>query len=677
MDLAQLRYGDAPVDRGSHPLNSVVDTSKVVNSGLEAGSGAIRGTGPRIRAAGVAARQALLGLASAKLGVPVSALTVSKGVVSGGGQSVKYGDLLGGKLLNVKLPAASLAPGQGGAKAVADYKVVGKRVPRIDIPAKITGQYTYLHNVRVPGMLHGRLVRPRGQGVYGTQTNVPVSVDESSIKHIKGAQVVRVGNFLGVVAPHEYGAIQAAAELKVKWAEDATMAPSGSLWSHMRDDERNGRTTDTVTNKGDVDGALKGASKTVSQTYAYHYNGHMSIGPTVAIADVQPDSATIFSNTQAVFLTGQNVAGILKLDPSKVTVKFFEGSGSYGIGAPWFDAPQAAAIMSKAVGKPVRLQFMRWDEHGWDLYGPAQLMDVRGGVDANGKVVAYDYTALSVPFVAFGAGDTSFELLGNPATATGRWGTSDGSASQYAIANSRQTGKMLPSVKAGYPKVSYLRAPSAPQATFAQEGLLDELAVAAGMDSVAFRRQNITDPRWTGVLDAVAKAANWQSRVSGSAKQSGPVKQGRGVAVGGFAGTCVAVVAEVEVNVKTGKLVAKHLYAAQDNGLTINPGLVENQMSGNLIMAASRALFEQVTTSKSRVTSLDWSSYPIMRFKDAPNVTTIVVDRPEIASSGSGEPATAPVAAALANAFFDATGVRLREAPFTPGRVRAVLKASA
>jgi CO/xanthine dehydrogenase Mo-binding subunit len=330
--------------------------------------------------------------------------------------------------------------------------------------------------------------------------------------------------------------------------------------------------------------------------------------------------------------------------------------------------------MSQAVGKPVRVQFMRWDAHGWDNYGPAQVTNVRAAVDPQGRIAAYDWSARMIQYFTTESTD---ELAGVAAApTTGRVSLETANVGeQYSIANRRVTSKALPMTE-GYLKVTYLRAPSAPQALFASEQVIDELAHAAGIDPLEFRLRNTNteDDRWEGILKALRSAARWTPRVANSVAQTGNVRKGRGIALGGYAETAAGVVAEIEVNMKTGKITAKHVYAAQDAGLAVNPALIENQIEGGVVQGVSRALVEQVSFSKKRVTSLDWASYPALRFKDAPAVTPIVIQRLDKASTGSGEPTLAPTPAAIANAFFDATGVRVRHAPMTPGAVRAFLR---
>ncbi|HEY6055659.1 MAG TPA: molybdopterin cofactor-binding domain-containing protein [Gaiellaceae bacterium] len=642
------------------------DTNVTPQQGATVGSASIRRGGVQVRQAAAAARATLLGLASAKLGVPVGALSVSKGVVSGGGKSVTYGELVGGHLFNVKMT------GKEQVKKPSDYKVVGTRVPRIDIPDKVSGKYTYMQNVRVPGMLHGRIVRPKGQGAYGTGAK-PLSIDASSIRHIKGAQIVRKGDFVGVVAPHEFGAIQAASQLKVKWQETPILPGNGDLFGQIRSHE----TQDVVrVNAGNADSGLAKATKVVSASFNHNYQMHASMGPVCAIADVKSGSATVLCSSQDIYGVRRKVSAALGVPESAVRVQFYEGSGCYGHN-PQDDVAQAAAIMSQAAGRPVRVQFMRWDEHGWDNYGPAQVTDVRAGIDDKGNIVAYDYQARMVPYFST---ETSDEVAGvAPAPPTGLvFAEYFNMAGQYAVANRKVTTKGLPLTK-GYFKTTFLRAPSAPQSLFASEQVIDELAYAAGMDPVAFRRQNISkdDDRWGVVLDAVTKLSKWQPRTANSVRQTGTIRTGRGIALGGFADSPTGVVAEIQVNMKTGKITATHVYGAQDQGLAINPALVESQMEGSIMQGVSRALLEEVKFDKKRVTSLDWATYPALRFKDAPKVTVLPVQRMDRPSTGSGEPTLAPVAAAIANAFFDATGVRVRQAPMTPGVVRAALKAKA
>ena len=637
------------------------DTSP--NQGFTAGSNSISSGGPQVRQAAAEARAVLLGLAAKQLGVPQSDLQVRAGVVSSksdSSKSVTYGALLGDK------PFSAPNTGRAPLKPVTEYRLVGKSVKRKDTEAKVRGTHPYVHQLRLPGMLHGRIVRPRGQGPYAVADKV-LSVDESSIKNIKGVKVYRKGDFIGVVAANEQDAIQAATQLKVKWAESKAMPGNGNLWKHFREVTSAER---YAKNTGSIDKGLAGAAQTVAQSYSIGYQSHASFGPSCGVADVRPGKVEVWGASQAMYSSRTLVAGLLGIPQDTVTFHFAEGSGCYGKNLQ-DDAPLAAALLSQMSGKPVRVQLMRDQEHGWDFYGPATLADIRGAVDAKGNITAYDYVSYQQGWLSLEA--SSFHA-GTAAT-LGNFGGADveNAGSQYKIANHRVLGRSIPN-DSNLPKVAYLRAPAAPQALFASEQMMDELAVAAGLDSVAFRKQNIENFRWLGVLEEAARLAGWEARVSGSAVAKGRVKKGRGIAIGGFASTFAGIVAEIAVDTVTGKIRVEHVYAAHDCGLIINPNTVGQQVEGCVVQGVSRALLEEVTFSKSRVTSLDWEGYQILRYKDAPEITYTLLNRPELRSSGAGEPATAPVAAAIANAFFDATGKRIRTMPMTPARVRAVLK---
>jgi nicotinate dehydrogenase subunit B len=706
---------DAPVTSVVIPLWDSGSPHPFPNLGANTGSNGTAIGGPPLRQAAAEARRALLTLASAQLGVPVASLTVSDAVVSGGGRSVKYGDLLGGKLFNTTIgTGANIAP----LKPVSQYKVVGTRVPRFDIPAQVIGKSTYIQNVRVPGMLHGRPVRPRGQANVmasspqgGPASYTLLSIDESSIKHIPNVQVVRRGNFLGVVAPYEYDAIQAAAQLKVKWSESDTLPGSGNLYSFTR----TMRTRDAVAlNYGDVDTALKSAAKVLTATYEVPFQMHGPIGPIAAIADIRADGGTLFVGGQDGW--GQRTAAALVtgLPVNSIRVIHFDGASTFNPG-PLVSIPPDAAIMSQVVGKPVRVQWMRWDAHGHSPFGPPNVADIRGGLDANGKIVAYDYTSwlgnsgnnpadasvqvgLTVPAdpttgsSTRGAPERLPGITSSNAPSGGARIETFSTGDQYFpnIPNRRVLGKSLPSIL----KVCSLRAPSCFQPGWASESMIDELAHAANMDSLAFRRAHTTHSGWLGVLNAAATAADWQPRVSASKLSNERVVTGRGISIAGenHANDDVhsGVVAEVEVDRKTGKIVVKHIYGAQDSGFIINPASAENQIAGMLTRGASRTLLEEATFSKQRLTSLDWVSYPILRFKDHPAVTTIAISHTDevvdIAGSqtglpgpryrGVGESIEAAVPAAIGNAVFDATGVRMRQLPLTAPKMRAALAAA-
>ena len=643
-----------------------LDTNVSPNQGATTSSSSIHRGGPQLRAAAAEARQALLALASARLGVQAGSLAVSKGVVSIDGhpsRSISYGELLGDKPFNVKLT------GTAPQKPISRYKLVGTRVPRVDIPDKASGKYVHMQHVRVPDMLHGRVVRPRGQRAYGAGAK-PASIDVSSIAAIPGAHVVRKGDFVGVVAPNEWDAVTAAQQLKVTWQE--TPALPTNLFADMRA----ANSTDTViADWGDAQKAFVQAAHVASATYRCPYQSHAPFAPNCALADVGRNGALVLSSTQDIYKSRAMLATVLGLPVDKVRVQYYEGSGTFGRSC-YDDAAQAAAVMSQAAGKPVRVQFMRWDELGWDDYGPAHLADVRAGVDAAGKLVAYEYHGWQHGWMV---NETTHELAlltppkeqtsGPPSIPVNRMST----GSMYAVANRRVVSHAVPMV--GYLKGAPLRSPLDLSFAFASEQTIDELAHAINMDPLEFRRHNIGDARWLGVLNAAADAARWTPRVAASSLSNAAVVTGRGIALGTHHVSYGAAVAEIEVYTRTGTIVAKRICAALDAGQVINPALVENQMVGQMVQATSRTLKEEVLFDNSGVTSLDWVSYPVLRFAEHPDVVPVVVQRLEEPSTGAGEEVMGATGAAIANAFFDATGVRLREYPMTPERVKAALAA--
>jgi nicotinate dehydrogenase subunit B len=427
----------------------------------------------------------------------------------------------------------------------------------------------------------------------------------------------------------------------------------------------------------------------VAQTYGWPTNTHTPIGPQCAVADVTAQGGRIFSGTQGAYQTRPQVALVLGMPESQVRVTACAMGGCFGDGAQYFDVAQAAALMSQAVGAPVRVQLMRWDEMSWGQTSPPSLMDVRAGIDGKGNLVAFDFTHFYPQYWANSV-QTNAELAGTPLPAvpssiSGNFWPGP----MYSIPNGRYLVKSIPLV-GNWIKVYWLRGGSAPHATFAGEQVIDELAHAANIDPVAFRVQNVTQgnditngqtkDQLLTVLNAVTKASNWKPRVMASNLSDADIVTGRGVAWSNADNTKTyaqtAAVADIEVNKKTGKITVKHVYQAVSTGLAVYPGGIENQIVGGVTQIISRLLVEQYRYSRTNVTSTDFVSYPILRFKEAPKVTPMVIQWNSLPTLGVGEPMAMAAAAAVANAFFDATGVRMRTAPFTPPRVRAVLKAA-
>ena len=664
-----LQIAGEELDLDMSQLSAVrLDTNVTPNQGATSSSSSIERGGPQVRAAAAEARQALLARASTRLGVQTGSLTVTKGVVSIDGDpshSVSYGELLDDKPFDVKFT------GTAPRKQASQYKLVGSRVPRVDVPDKVAGKYVHMQHVRVANMLHGRVVRPRGQRAYGSGAKVR-SIDRGSIANIPGAQIVRRGDFVGVVAEREWDAVKAAQQLDITWEESPALPDRAKLPEVLRA----AKTTDTVVvNIGEPEKGFAQAAHVASAVYFSPYQAHAPFGPNCALADVGPEGALVLSSTQDIYASRAMLATLLGLPIERVRVQYYEGSGTFGHSC-YEDAPQAAAVMSQVVGRPVRVQFMRWDELGWDNYGPAQLAEVRAAIDADGRIIAYTYDGWQH---GWHINETSTELAMQTPPAERSAGTLSivvnrmSTGSMYLIPNRRVVSHAVPMV--GLLKGSPLRSPLDMALSFASEQTIDELAHAVKMDPLDFRRKNMGDTRWLGVLDAAAMAASWTPRAAASRLSDSEVVTGRGIAVGTHHVSYGAAVAEIEVNKRTGNIIAKHLYGALDCGLTVNPALVENQIIGMMVQATSRMLKEEVTFDSNGVTSIDWASYPVLRFAEHPNCTPIVVQRINEPSSGAGEEVMGAAGAAIANAFFDATGVRLRQYPLTPERVRSALAA--
>lgn len=659
----------------------VGDTAKTIDQAASVGSRTIQRGGPQLRQAAAAARQALLKLSSERLKAPVDQLTVTEGVVSVIGnpsKKVSYGSLLGGKRFNVKITATGtgwdmkVAP-EVPAKDYKDYKIVGTSVPRVDLPPKLTGEFTYTQDFRVRGMLHGRVVRPP------VVNSKPLSVDENSVKHISGiVKVVQEGSFVGVVAKTEWAAIQAAKLLKVSWSEPATKQPANpdELYAYLKNTKS--FRDQVAVNKGNPTSALSQASKTFEATYRWPFQLHGMIGPSCAIADVRKDRATIWTGAQGPFVTRKAVSNLLGFPEKNVRVIYVEGSGCYGRLSP-DDAPEDAAVLSRAVGKPVRVQWMREDEHAWEPKGPAQLEMVRAGVDAQGKIVAWDFMDRSFPWTeARGMPLLASRQIGLQPKAQGSPNGTQSGGEIYAFENQKVVAALISWL---HPepiplRTGNLRAPGDPARSFASESFMDEIASDLRADPVQFRLRYLSsNKRGAEALLAAAKKAEWKERPSPAPASNGSAATGRGVALSNRAGTICAAVAEIDLDKPSGIVRVKRITLAHDCGLIVNPDGIKNQIEGNVIQGVSRALMEEVQFDASSVKNLDWSSYPILTFLDVPDVEIVLINRPEMGALGGGEPSIVPVAAAIANAIFDATGVRLREVPFTPNRVLAGLKA--
>lgn len=641
--------------------------------------------------AAATARESLLAMAAARLATTTDQLNVTDGVVmlrTDTARRVTYAELIGGRTFNLPLnPAARRKP-------ASEWTVLGTSVPRVEIPAMVTGRFEFVHNVRVPGMLHGRVVRPPSIGA------TLVSVDEGSVRDLPGVvKVVVRKNFVGVVAEKPWQAVQAVTRLKVTWTSGSPLPAQRTLHARLRSQTP---TRDTcLVDAGDVDAALASATRRVKSTYTYPYQMHASIGTACAVADVQPSKATIWSASQAVYPLRSSSAMLLGLPPDAVHVVFRQGPGCYGInGAD--TVSYDAALLSQAVARPVRVQLTRRDEMAWENYGLAFVIDQQAGLDVAGNIVAWAYEGWSptlggrpganapgntitgrlagfdpAPFQARSPAPAPTTFANNsnavPSYVTGevggrRGGTGTVTAQRVVAHNVRSTFLTGP-----------LRSPERLQNTFAHESFVDELAAAAGADPVEYRLRHLRDPRLIGVLRAAATAAQWESRSGRKGNRStGGTVAGRGVSCvlyEGDNGYC-ALIADVDVNQDTGAVIARRFVIANDSGPISNPDGLRNQLEGGALHGLSRALLEEVTWDDHGITSIDWRTYkPLYLGVDVPSIEIVLINQPNERAMGAGETAVTVVAAAVANAIFDATGARLRDVPFTPERVKAAVAA--
>jgi CO/xanthine dehydrogenase Mo-binding subunit len=682
----------------SVPLSRVTliqcDTSVAPDQGTTSGS---QSTPTNFNEANLAqacatAREALLRLASERLGAPVDQLTPADGVVSVKGNAsrrVSYGDLVGGKKFNLTLSSTAKR------KPPSEWTVLGKPTGRIDLPLMATGQFEFVHNVRLPGMLHGRVVRPPAVGA------TLVSVDESSVRALPGfVKVLVKKNFVGVVAEKPWQATQAAAQLKATWTPGVGLPSHADFYSHLRNQKP---TRDTLlVNSKDVDERLAQAKTVLKATYLHPYQMHASMGSSCAVADVQGGTATIWSPTQSAYPTRSGSALLLGLPVENVRVIFTRGSGCYGInGAD--TVSYDAALLSQAVGKPVRVQLSRKDEMAWENYGLAFVIDQRVAVDADGAIVAWDYEGWSPTLGGRPGYDRpgnviTGQLAGfNPAPFTprspapdpgGAFNNNSNAASSYVTgcvggrcggAGTVKSERVLSHTVTSPFFTGPLRSPSRLQNTFAHECFMDEIASHVHADPVAYRVRHLRDVRLIHVVQEAAKAARWEARPSPkpNATRTG-LATGRGMSCVVYEGDngYVAMVAEVEVDQATGRVRAKRFVVAQDCGPMSNPDGMRNQIEGGALQGMSRALGEEVTWDDQKVTSVDWRTFHSLPLGfDVPAIESVLVNRTDVEATGAGETAITIVAAAIGNAIFDATGARVREVPFTPARVKAALDA--
>jgi nicotinate dehydrogenase subunit B len=667
------------------------DTSVTPDEGTTSGS---QSTPVNFNSSGLAdaaatAREALLQMASRRLRIPVDQLKVTDGVISAGpGKRVSYGQLIGGRRFNLTLNSSAKR------RTPQEWTVLGKPVPSMDMPLLATGHFEFVHNVHVPGMLHGRVVRPPALGA------TVLSVDENSARSLPGVvKVVVRKNFVGVVAEKQWQAEQAARQLKLNWSAPVTLPALQTFYDYMR---RQPSRDVLVIDSQDVEQKLSSASTMLRATYLHPYQMHGSIGASCAIADVRGGQATVWSPTQSVYPTRSGVAALLGLPLDNVRVIFTRGSGCYGLNAA-DTASYDAALLSHAVGRPVRVQLTRKDEMAWgENYGQPCVIEQRAALDANEAIVAWDCECWAAAY----GGRPGYDHPGNVITGllvgfepeafvpgkssqpTGELRNGHNLVPSYlagcvggkcgGAGNVRSERVLAHTVKSPF-FTGPLRSPLRLQNTFAHECFMDELAARAKADPVAFRLQHLRETRMIDVVKAAAQAAKWEPRPFPYSSPSSGVATGRGIACVAYEGDngYVALVAEAEVDRSTGRIQVKRFFAAADCGPISNPAGLRNQIEGGTLQGMSRALGEEVTWDEHQITSTSWASYHSLPLGIAvPVIETVLINRPAGKAMGAGELSITAVAAAIGNAVFDATGARLREVPFTPARVKASLQAS-
>jgi nicotinate dehydrogenase subunit B len=672
-------------------------TDVTVDQGGSGGSDAIQTDGWPMRRVAAEARRVLLDMASAKFAVPVAELAVSDALVtvkSDPTKKVTYGELIGGKRFNVTLTGNNVDATTGTAKvkAVQDLRIVGQSPQRYDIPAKVDGSLKWAVDVKLPGMVHARNVKPPVAGA------TLLGIDESSVRSLPGfIKIVSKGNYVAVVCEREEQAIAAAKQLKVQWQKPAAspFPTSDDLYAYMRSATPTSKQGPTV--KGDPDAALAGAATVVEAEYDMPFQGHTAFAPAHALADPSNGQMTVYSNDMKSYGMRNGIAQFLGMPRDQVRVVWMEGPQGYGRTAA-DDAGFEAAYLAREIGRPVRVQWMRHEETAWDTKGPAFTFKLRGGLDAQGRLVALEYNAQAADYchVGYNEADTVLiaQLMGRR-RATPAAGSAGTPSDMYEIPNKRTGSQVvsLPLVWETPIRTGNLRDPNGPQITFAAESFIDELAAAAKADPIEFRMRLLTGAttddsgfkraRSIAVVKAAAEAYGWESRPSPKMIDGGPILTGRGIAYSYRNQTVVAEIAEVEVNRRTGHVWVKRLVCAHDCGLVINPEGLRRTIECGMLHSLSRALHEEVRFDGEKPTGVDWITHPSLRHTDTPATIDVVLvngdpnpKRPDLPHYGAGETICKPLIAAVANAIFDATGVRLRRVPFRDARVLEALKAA-
>ena len=643
------------------------DTGRTPNEGFTAGSHSLQDSGTAIMNAAAQVRQILLAQAAQRAAVPAEQLkTENAAVIAPDGRRFGYGELVSGEILHVRAAPQSVLKDPHG------YRVMNHSVGRVDIPAKVTGGAAYVQDVRLPGMVHGRIVRPPS---YGAKL---ASVDTTAVEKMPGVlKVVRDGNFLGVIAEREFLAIEAMRALaaSVRWQETAKLPDQNNLPAMLT--ALPAQDISVLDNRQ----PSAGSAKSLEATYSRPYLVHGSIGPSCAVAQLENGTLTVWSHTQGVFPDRDAIAEMLRMPKEQVRCIHVEGSGCYGHnGAD--DAAADAALLARALpGRPVRVQWMREQEHAWEPFGPAMVVKVKASLDAAGSIADWDYAVWSNthsgrpgPAGALLAArdlENPFPEPPPKPIPMPEGGGDRNSIPLYQLPSAHVVYHFLPTMPL---RVSALRALGAPMNIFAIESFMDELAAAAGADPVAFRLKHLKDERARDVISAAADRFGWAQRPRDAASRSSG--HGFGFAFARYknlAAYC-ALACEVEVERHTGRARMVRAVAAVDAGQVVNPDGLANQIEGGVLQSMSWTLFESVTFDQTRITSVDWATYPALRFSAVPDAMEVhIISRPGQPFLGAGEAGQGPSAAALGNAIADATGHRLRDLPLSRERIRAAL----
>ena len=654
----------------------------------------LMGSMPNLRKAAAYVHQALLDLASQQMGVPKHQLSVKDGIVSGGGKSMSYGDLVNGRELNLTIPVKGdihsmfglVVDGKPPLKPVSEYTIVGKSFPNSVIASKVSGKETWATDVRLPGMLHGRVIHPKSLG------SKLVSAGTLDKTKYPNAQVIVKGNLVGVVAPTEWEAIKASQHVasSTKWTDWKGLPGDKRLYQYLKEDEdwKTAKLAQSKT-KGDVQSALAGSAKKLSATYQVPYVKHAPIGPTMAVGDFRADGTVyVYTHTQNAQALRTGIAQMLSTSPDQVVVRTFAGPGHYGrSNGGNAGAEDEAVILSQAVGKPVRVQWTRQDDLQWSTQSSCAISEVQLGVDGNGRLASYEIShympamqddrlvgAVLAGLPTMPAPNEIGSLFGMANSMHDPWVYDAAPAVSERAFGGPQVGQAGSPLNVGLRDHS-LRTPGQYQQNFPRELAITEAAVLAGADPLEFRIQHATEKRVIGVLESVREASGWKTRSTRST-DTGNIRRGQGVSLMFRSGTYWACVAQVAVNMETGAIKVEKITLSVDPGIVINPTQLKRQVEGGAVMGASMTLLEEVRFDESGITISDWRNYPIATMADLPEIKVVLLHRPEVGTYGQGsEAANALAAPSIAGAFFDATGKIARRLPLKPEYIQSLLKA--